>query len=173
MNLSDLRSLLDKVGRPPALEMIGDSAEYCFAHFVDSGERWMGLHSKQLNHWSVKDKLEVEKPISLKEVLCKNVRNRRTDLRLRETPPLLWGLSLRVGGRDPFNSPECVTEIMGWRSNQSVAVTKWEMVPPSKKHPAAQNSELDTTSLERVKQVSPSKWQPQLFRMFFGGVELF
>ena len=38
MNLSDLGTLLGKVGRPLALEMIGDSAEYCFAHFVRRGE---------------------------------------------------------------------------------------------------------------------------------------
>ena len=38
MNLSDLGTLLGKVSGPPAPEMIGDSSEYCFAHFVRSGE---------------------------------------------------------------------------------------------------------------------------------------
>ena len=89
-----------------------------FCAFAErGGEGRMGLHFKQLNHyWSVKDKIEIEKPISLKEVWCKN----GLICVWRNTAPSERLKNLRVGGRDPFNSPECVTEIMGWRSNQSV-----------------------------------------------------
>ena len=52
----------------------------------------------------------------------------------RDTASSVRVKNLRIGGRDPFNSPECVTVIMGWRSKQSVTVTKWEVVAPSKKN---------------------------------------